>query len=508
MRTVPGASYMLRHKPWTFDFPSNFRRSIGTALVLLIWLTVAPESLAGDSSNPTSDANLEASYNPTNGLGAWIWTAKTLDRQICQFWRAFEIPAGTRVSHARLAMTVDNEFTLYLDGRELGRGAEWRELFDYDVSHLLTPGRHVLAVKAYNASSFAGMILGLEIELTDARILQVKSDSTWRIVPEGARHWEKRMKAPDEWPAATVITPFKEEPWQEMPVRINLMPTLEPVKIYFWQTGWFQLVLVSISGVVILISLRLLAQLALHRKEQWLLQQERARIARDIHDDLGSRMTQLVLHGEVAQSELPVDSEIRSQIDRICEEARGILSTMDEILWAVNPKRDAFRDFTSFICGYAQEFFKPTRIQCLFDLTPSPSPLTLNLPSKRALLMVIKETFNNIVKHSGATEVLLRVNWQAQRLVVVVSDNGKGFDQTKLTTVRNGLVNMLQRMEELGGTFEITSQPGKGCRTELSLPLKPLNWSLRKWSRKLKHSLPPAGKEASAVDILQIHDHA
>jgi signal transduction histidine kinase len=122
--------------------------------------------------------------------------------------------------------------------------------------------------------------------------------------------------------------------------------------------------------------------------------------------------------------------------------------------------------------------------------------------------MVIKETFNNIVKHSGATEVLLRVNWQAQRLVVVVSDNGKGFDQTRLTTVRNGLANMFQRMEELGGTFEITSQPGKGCRTELSLPLKPLNWSLRKWSRKLKRSLPPAGKEASAVDTLQIHDYA
>ena len=110
--------------------------------------------------------------------------------------------------------------------------------------------------------------------------------------------------------------------------------------------------------------------MALHRKEQWLLLQERMRIARDIHDDLGSRMTQLVLHGEVAQSDLPADSDTRVQIDRICEEARGILSTLDEILWAVNPKRDTFRDFTSFICGYAQEFFKSTRIQCLFRSRP------------------------------------------------------------------------------------------------------------------------------------------
>jgi signal transduction histidine kinase len=232
---------------------------------------------------------------------------------------------------------------------------------------------------------------------------------------------------------------------------------------------------------VLLISLRLLAQVALHRKEQWLLQQERMRIARDIHDDLGSRMTQLVLHGEVAQSELPSESETRLQIDRICEEARGILSTLDEILWALNPKRDAFRDFTSFICGYAQAFFKPTRIQCLFDVDPAVSPVTLTLPQKRTLLMVIKETLNNIVKHSEATEVVLQVKWQAQKLLVVVTDNGKGFDQASLDPGRSGLVNMSQRMTELGGTCVMTTAPGKGCRTEFSIPLRQAGQTA--WSR-------------------------
>ncbi len=415
----------------------------------------------------------DADYNPTNGLGSWVWAAKTFDRQTCQLWRAFEIPVDTAVTHARLAMTVDNEFTLFLDGRELGRGAEWRELFDYDVTHLMSPGKHILAVKAYNSSFAAGMIFGLRIDLADHRVIEVKSDPTWRIVSEGARGWVTKTKAPNSWPPATIRSPLGADPWKEFPVNVNLMPTLEPIKLPFWQTGWFQISLLIVCGLAILISLRLVAQLALHRKEQWLLQQERRRIARDFHDDLGSRMTQLVLRGEVAQNELPRESQTRLQIDRICEEARGILSTMDEILWAVNPERDAFRDFTTFICTYAQEFFKSAQIQCLFDVAPPVSPVVLSLPVKRALLMTIKEALNNIAKHSQATEVVFQVKWQAQHLVVGISDNGKGFDSAKLRTERHGLVNMSQRMTELGGSCTIASEPGKGCRTEFSVPLRP-----------------------------------
>ena len=430
-------------------------------------------------------APLDPEDNPTNGLGSWIWAATTLDRQTCQLWRAIEIPNDGPVAHARLVMTADNEFTLYLDGRELGRGAEWRELFDYDVTQRMSPGTHILAIKAYNSSGFAGMLLGLRIHLADGRVIEVKSDPSWRIVPEGTRGWETRGKPPKTWPVATVIVPFGGDPWKEVPVRVNLMPVSQPVKVFFWQTGWFQVSLLALSGLVILISLRLVAQVALHRKEQWLLLQERMRIARDIHDDLGSRMTQLVLHGEVAQSDLPQDSETRFQIDRICEEARGILSTMDEILWAVNPKRDAFRDFTSFICGYAQEFFKPTRIQCLFDVDPQASSAVLSLPLKRALLMVTKEALNNILKHSHATEVVLKVKCQGQRLVVVVSDNGKGFDSTTTKPSRNGLVNMSQRMSELGGSCTITSQRGKGCQTEFSLPLRQPQGAAWGWTARL-----------------------
>jgi signal transduction histidine kinase len=297
-------------------------------------------------------------------------------------------------------------------------------------------------------------------------------------------------------------------PWWTNPENVNVMPSLQPIKVFFWQTGWFQITLLSVCGLVITISFRLMAQLALHQKERWLLQRERARIAREIHDDIGARMTQLVLHGEVAQSGLPDGSETQLQLVQICEEARGLLSTMDEILWAINPRRDTLRDFAAYVCNYAQEFLKPTQIQCLFELDPEMSAAAFNLPLRRSLLMAIKETLNNAVKHSEATELRLQIQWQGQRLVVVVQDNGKGFDPAMIKSERNGLTNMAQRMAELGGSCLVTSQPGKGCRVEFSISLKHLRrhpwdwiWNAKQFSEQINEA-----RNARTNEPSQNHD--
>src|SRR6266478_10184383 len=187
--------YMVWRQSWSFEFLSALRLRLfrcGTLAVVAygLWLGPVAEALGSDAAASGQELGPKASdadYNPTNGLGSWIWAAQTFDRQNCQFWRTFEIPAGGRVIHARLVMTVDNEFTLYLDGRDLGRGAEWRELFDYDVTHLMSPGTHVLAVKAYNSSFYAGMIFGLRVDLADGKLVKVKSDRSWRMVPDGTK---------------------------------------------------------------------------------------------------------------------------------------------------------------------------------------------------------------------------------------------------------------------------------------------------------------------------------
>jgi len=484
---------------------------VATLLGLVLFFAPVAPVRATDQAADSQRLDLATSgpyVSPTAGLGSWIWDSKTFDGQTCQFWNSFEVPASSPVTNAQLVMTADNEFTLYLDGRELGRGAEWRELFVFDLTRVMTSGKHVLAVKAINSFGPAGMLFGLQVNLAAGQTIEVKSDKSWRIVPDGVRRWNKQTAVQLGWPVATIIAPLGGSPWWIQPVNVNKMPSLQPLKVYFWQTGWFQITLLSVCGIVILISFRLTAQLALHQKERWLLQRERARIAREIHDDIGSRMTQLVLHGEVAQGGLAAGSETQLQLVQICEEARGLLSTMDEILWAVNPKRDTLRDFAAYVCKYAQEFLAHTPIQCLLEVDPEMSAVAFDLPLRRSLLMAIKETLNNAVKHSSATELRLQIQRHDQQLIVVVQDNGKGFNPAVVKAERNGLTNMAQRMRELGGHCLVTSQPGQGCRVEFSIPFnhpQPNSWAWI-WNLKRFPNHPGENRNNPTDESSQNHD--
>jgi signal transduction histidine kinase len=225
-------------------------------------------------------------------------------------------------------------------------------------------------------------------------------------------------------------------------------------------------------------------QVALRTKEQTLLQGERARIARDIHDDIGMRLTQMVLQGELMQSELPPGSEMRSQLDHMCKDTRMTLSAMDEILWAINPRRDTIREFASYACNYAQSFAKSTAIQCILDVQPEISDTNLTLPLRRSMLLAVKEALNNVAKHSRASQMVLRIGFHKQALNVTIEDNGRGFDPAHASTDRNGLTNMKQRMRALGGDCVLTSKPGEGCRVELIMPLVNRRHLLRlNWDR-------------------------
>jgi len=186
----------------------------------------------------------------------------------------------------------------------------------------------------------------------------------------------------------------------------------------------------------------------------------------------------------------------------MCEEARGLLATMDEILWAVNPQRDTLRDFSAYVCKYAQRFLNPTPIQCLLEVEPDISAASFGLPLRRSLFMAIKESLNNAVKYSEATELRLKIQWQNQRLIVVVEDNGKGFDPETVTPDRNGLTNMAQRMSEVGGSCLVISQPGQGCRVEFSIPVKPRHpwpwiWNTGRFSEPMNELGKPRGNGLS-----------
>ena len=490
--------------PWWRDY---FLRTVWqVVLALPLAFSLADSARAADAPAPEGRDGFSTYHlakvpsDATNGLGLWIWTDKTFDRQTCRLWKEFDIPSGTKVTSARMKMTVDDGYQLFLDGRELGQGANWRGLTEYDLTLLLTPGHHVLLVNCFNDLFLAGLIMDLSIQLDNGKSLDIKSDKTWRVVPENQKNWEKLKHARAEWPTVTERASAERVPYLsngQWPDDYMSVPRFQPLVVPFWQTGWFHLLLAFVCGLFFLACIILFFQVAFHKKEQRLLNQERARIARDIHDDFGTRLTRLVLESEVAQNELPEQARARHQFSRISDGLREALGAMDEVLWAVNPQRDTVRDFVTYICEYAQEYLQPVGIQCLLEVEPDMPSLDFDLPLRRSLLLAVKEAITNAAKHSGATKLLLKIHRQDSGLNVIVEDDGKGFDPAKSSGKRNGIGNMIQRMSEVGGRCAVVSEPGKGCRVEFSIPLtrrhSRLGWLTRRWHTRLDGEDKSAG---------------
>src|SRR6202044_501398 len=116
-----------------------------------------------------------------------------------------------------------------LDGREIGRGSDWRTLTEYDVRWLLAPGHHVLAVEAFNDRLAGGLIFGLYIKLVDQRVIRVISDKTWRIVPLEVKHWETRRQPDPAWPAAIEVGRVGAPPWNGWPIGVTIEPALQAI---------------------------------------------------------------------------------------------------------------------------------------------------------------------------------------------------------------------------------------------------------------------------------------
>jgi hypothetical protein len=437
--------------------------------------------LTSEAGAATNSAARSPGLDPKWGVGSWIWTDTFTDKQSCQFWRSFDLPENATVTKARLRITADNEYVVLLDGRIVGKGSDWRWLSEFDLTWLLAPGRHVLAVQAFNDVLKAGVLLGFHVELQNGETLEIASDETWRIVPDEETGWENRKKPRRTWRNARIAGAFGVPPWDTTPRGIAFVAPLHPIQLHFWQTAWFQITSFTICSGAILVCLGLWGKLALQSKAQLMLQRERARIARDIHDDLGAGLTQLVLLGELAQSESSDNGERRIQMEQLCEKSRGLLGSMDEVVWAVNSKRDTLRDFSIQACKYAQTFLASAAIRCRLDIEPDLPPEPFELPLRRNLFLAVKEALRNAAKHSRASELVLRIHRHNRSLEVIVEDDGTGFDPSLASDDRNGLSNMSHRMLEVGGECALTSAPGGGCRIVFRVPLARRHSGFANW---------------------------
>ncbi|HZV35058.1 MAG TPA: two-component regulator propeller domain-containing protein, partial [Verrucomicrobiae bacterium] len=250
---------------------------------------------------------------------------------------------------------------------------------------------------------------------------------------------------------------------------IHLLP-------HVWQNWWFQtaaplLVIGGAMGISVHLGKRkMVRKLALLEQEN-AVERERARIAKDMHDQLGAGLTQVGLLGELARRDAFKPDQTKVLAGKICDIAREQAQILDEIVWTVDPKNDTLTKLSAYIAVYAEEFFKAATIRCRLDIPPGLPPWPVPADLRHNLFLVLKESLNNIVKHSGASEVLIRFTLDGEILKVSVEDNGKGFAAGPRDQFGNGLSNMEQRVRAMGGIFDLSSAPGKGTRIQFQLPL-------------------------------------
>ena len=420
-----------------------------------------------------------------------MWDRVTLNKQTVRFWRRFDVPKTNLVVRGELRIAADNAFRVWLDGQELGSGSDWRTLSIYQLEGTLQPGAHTLAIEGFNDNDKAGIILGFRLTMANGEELHIISGPTWRVVPSWERGWETALRAGDNWPNASPASNLGRIPWWSfangkdsptLPASALYVRGVLPQPIPFWQSRGFQAALVI---VFVTICLYLLIQLVSQSKAHHLVQVERDRIARDIHDDLGSEVTKLLLTGEVAQ----INSGDDPPLSQMCAGARNILATIDEVIWTVNSQNDNLEDFSIYVCKYAQNFLESTAIRFRFDVAAELPARTLSQLVRRDLFLAVKEALNNAAKHSKATELTIRIELTGSRLKVVVADNGRGFDPARPGREGKGLANMKQRMAEIRGEYEIVSRPSEGCQVTFQVPLKQRSFFRRRFQTPPRNDL-------------------
>ncbi len=263
--------------------------------------------------------------------------------------------------------------------------------------------------------------------------------------------------------------------WNETGAAVSFI-----VPPHFWQTSWFLgAVILSVlgatgAGVRFVVHRRLHARLERLERER-AMERERARIARDLHDELGSSLTRISMLSDLAQSRDNSAEQLKSRVTRISDFAVRTARSLDEIVWAVNPRNDSLRSLLEYLTQFASELFEDTGIRCRFQI-PENLPRTPLLPDVRHnVFLAVKEALANVLKHGQATEVCLEARMIRQQIEISVRDDGAGFDPETLaaTTVRSGLKNMRHRIESLGGRFSVEAAVGKGTRVSILLDCSP-----------------------------------
>ena len=200
------------------------------------------------------------------------------------------------------------------------------------------------------------------------------------------------------------------------------------------------------------------------------LEEERARIAKDLHDDLGANLTQIIFLSERVEVARHDGQETVRWFDLIPATARRTIQSLDEIVWAINPQHDSLESLANYLSQFAQQHLALAGVRCVLDVPTVLPSVPLSAEVRHNLLLMTREALQNVVTHAEATEVRLSLKLDNDHLAITISDNGKGFDPDHSPPHGNGLQNMLQRTRAMSGRLEIRSRPGQGTTISFFIP--------------------------------------
>lgn len=247
------------------------------------------------------------------------------------------------------------------------------------------------------------------------------------------------------------------------------------LKSPFWKTRWFLALMIAVVAGATALFVKRINSLRYRKRilaleQQHAIEKERLRISKDMHDEVGASLTRISILSELARKQHGEPEKAEHVIGQISEIAGNVVDEMSEIIWAMNPRNDTLDGFVAYTRRYTSSYLETTDIGISFHFTDPMPPLHMNAEIRRNLFLVIKEALHNVVKHAKAGRVSLSIILVGKQLSITLTDDGVGISNAHHPS-GNGLINMRKRLDDIGGSFELESQPGKGTAIMLKIEM-------------------------------------
>ncbi|HEV8266976.1 MAG TPA: ATP-binding protein [Thermoanaerobaculia bacterium] len=238
----------------------------------------------------------------------------------------------------------------------------------------------------------------------------------------------------------------------------------------WWQTWWFRaaaaaLALLFTSGVTTLVQRARTRRLVA-------IERVRTRIATDLHDDLGSSLTEISIVSGVLQKRVSGDPDATQLLSQIGETSRGLSAALSDCIWSVDPRKDDLGSLIERLRQFARDVFSGSETTWRVEEPEGASAVALTPAERRGIYLLVKEALHNVVKHAGARDVTVAFRRTGHRLEIEVVDDGKGFAREETSGEGHGLRSMAARAESLGGTLRIEPGAPSGTRVAAVVPLE------------------------------------